>query len=271
MLELYQYPNSVCCQKVRLVLLEKGLKWDVNNVDLTRNEQYTPAYLALNPTGVVPTLVDGANVVIESSLICEYVDETHPEPPMLPESPIGRARARRWMKLVDEGLHEGIGEITFSARRDRLANMTAAERDQFFNNVGDPRRRDRFRSTFEHGPDSPFVLHAVAAFKRAFDQLEAALLPGERWAAGDQFTLADIALAPYVARLHYLGLLDLWLMDLPSVSAWWDRVQQRPSYVAEIRESMQPEISKMAEAGAPLKPKIEALIAALPGGAPGGS
>ena len=265
MITLYQYPNSVCCQKVRLALREKKLSWDVVNVDLTRNEQYTPAYLALNPTGVVPTVVDGGNVVTESSLICEYIDETRLDPPLLPRSALGRTRVRRWMKLVDEGLHEGVGEITFSARRDRLANMTPAERNQFFDNVGDPRRRDRFRSTFEHGADSPFVLHAVAAFKRAFGQLEATLRHGEPWIEGDQFTLAEVALAPYVARLHYLGLLELWLGDLPSVRAWWDRVQQRPSCVAEIRDSMEPEVAKMADAGAPLKPKIGALIAALPG------
>lgn len=77
MIKLYQFANSVCCQKVRLTLCEKRLEWDTVEVDLTRNAQHDPAYLALNPTGVVPTLVNDREVVIESTLICEYIDEVY--------------------------------------------------------------------------------------------------------------------------------------------------------------------------------------------------
>ena len=104
MIKLYQFANSVCCQKVRLTLCEKRLEWDTVEVDLTRNAQHDPAYLALNPTGVVPTLVNDREVVIESTLICEYIDEVYPERPLKPANPSVRARkcdagARLWMKV----------------------------------------------------------------------------------------------------------------------------------------------------------------------------
>ena len=76
-------------------------------VDLFRSEQYDPDYLKLNPKGVVPTLVHDGKPMIESTLICEYLDETFPEPPLTPADPWPKSRMRVWSKMVDEGLFEG--------------------------------------------------------------------------------------------------------------------------------------------------------------------
>ncbi|HEY7662519.1 MAG TPA: glutathione S-transferase N-terminal domain-containing protein, partial [Xanthobacteraceae bacterium] len=168
MLTLYDFGNSVCCQKVRITLCEKGLDWRAVKVDLFRSEQYDPDYLKLNPKGVVPTLLHDGKPVIESTLICEYLDETFPEPPLVPADPWQRSRMRIWSKMVDEGLFEGITEISFSAMfRERMRSMPEELRQKRFRNIGDPRRRDRFKSTYELGTRSPFVLHAVAAYERA--------------------------------------------------------------------------------------------------------
>jgi glutathione S-transferase len=102
MITLYQFGNSVCCQKVRVVLAEKGLDWRAVEVDLFTNQQYEPDYRKLNPAGVVPTLVHDGEIVTESTLICEYLDELYPDPPLLPPTPFGKARARLWAKTVDE-------------------------------------------------------------------------------------------------------------------------------------------------------------------------
>jgi glutathione S-transferase len=124
MLTLYDFGNSVCCQKVRITLCEKGLAWQAVKVDLFRSEQYDPEYLKLNPKGVVPTLVHDGKPVIESTLICEYLDETFPQPPLVPSDPWQRSRMRIWSKLVDEGLFEGVTEISFSAMfRERMREM----------------------------------------------------------------------------------------------------------------------------------------------------
>jgi glutathione S-transferase len=76
MLKLYKYGNSICTQKVFVLLDAKKIDYEPINVDLFKNEQYNPAYLKLNPKGVVPTLIHDGNVVVESTLICEYIDES---------------------------------------------------------------------------------------------------------------------------------------------------------------------------------------------------
>jgi glutathione S-transferase len=71
MLTLYDFGNSVCCQKVRITMRTKALNWESIKVDLFKTEQYDPSYLKLNPKGVVPTLVHDGKPIIESTLICD--------------------------------------------------------------------------------------------------------------------------------------------------------------------------------------------------------
>ena len=97
MLELYTHPMSPCAQKVRIVLAEKGLPWTGVHVDLAGKENLRPEYLKLNPQGVVPTLVHRGVPVVESSVICEYLDEAFPEPPLMPGDPLIRAEIRNWI------------------------------------------------------------------------------------------------------------------------------------------------------------------------------
>ena len=175
-LTLYDFGNSVCCQKVRITLRAKGLDWEARRVDLFKSEQYDPKYLKMNPKGVVPTLVHDGKPVIESTLICEYIDETFPDPPLIPNDAYGRTRMRLWSKFVDEGLHDGVTELSFSAMfRERMRDMTEEQRQTRFRNVGDPRRTDRFKSTYELGAKSPFVTHGIAAYERAFKLLDETL------------------------------------------------------------------------------------------------
>lgn len=229
---LYDFGNSVCCQKVRITLRAKGLDWKAIPVDLFKAEQYSPEYRKLNPKGVVPTLVHDGKPVIESTLICEYIDQAFTQAPrLIPADPWQQARMRLWSKMVDDGLFEGVTEISFSAMfRERMRNMPEEIRQARFRNVGDPRRTDRFKSTYEHGVQSPFVIHAVAAYERAFKMLEETLANGGPWIVGADPSLADINLMPLVARLDYLGLLDLWTEDRPRVQDWWTRAKAWPFF-----------------------------------------
>jgi glutathione S-transferase len=82
---------SPCAQKVRLVLAEKGLEWTGQHIDLPQKENLQPWYLELNPLGVVPTLVHEDKPVIESSIICEYLEDKFPETKPLGRWPCGPA------------------------------------------------------------------------------------------------------------------------------------------------------------------------------------
>ena len=95
--------------------------------------------------------------------------------------------------------------------RERMRAMPAELRQRRFRNIGDPRRRDRFKSTYELGVRSPFVLHGIAAYERAFGLLEETLSETGPWIVGAIASLADINLMPLAARLDYLGLIDLWI------------------------------------------------------------
>ncbi len=262
MLTLYDFGNSVCCQKVRIVLRAKGLEWQAKEVKLFKAEQYDPEYLKLNPKGVVPTLVHNGHAIPESTLICEYLNDTFPEPPLMPEDPYLRTRARTWSKMVDEGVFEATTEISFSAMfRERMRTMPEEVRQTRFRNIGDPRRRDRFESTYELGTRSPFVRHGVFAFERAFKMMEATLEEGGPWLVGEEATLADIAMMPYVARLDYLELLDLWAAERPYVQDWWMMVQQWPAFVTGLADLITPaEFVEMAVHGPKIADELAELV-----------
>lgn len=261
MLTLYQYGNSVCAQKVRVTLCEKGLAWETRNVDLFRAEQYSPEYLKLNPKGLVPTLVHEGVPIIESTLICEYLEDTFPAPRLAPAQPLERARMRLWSKAVDEGLHEGITEISFSAMfRQAMQGMSEAQRQTRFGNVGDPRRRARFMSTYELGIDSPYVTWAVAAYEKAFANLEQALGSRGGWILESGYSLADINLMPYVARLDYLNLLDIFTAGRPATRAWWERARERASFKAAINGPLtEAETEKMHHFGSLVRERVAAI------------
>jgi glutathione S-transferase len=263
MIILYDFGNSVCCQKVRITLREKGLDWQAVPVNLFKAEQYDPKYLKLNPKGLVPTLVHDGNAIAESTLICEYIDEAFPEPPLAPKQPAARARMRMWSKFVDEGLFEGVTEISFSAMfRERMKSMPEEVRQVRFRNIGDPRRRDRFKSTYELGVQSPFVLHAISAYDRAFKLMDQTLAEGRPWLLGERATLADINMMPFIARLAYLGLLEVWTEGRPHITAWWEQVQQWPSFKSGLSDLItEAEFAEMQTHGPKIRDEVAARLA----------
>ena len=236
MLKLYSYNNSICTQKVFITFAEKGIAYETQNVDLFANEQFQPWYLKIHPKGVVPALDHDGAIVIESSLICEYLDDVFPSPRLVPAEPYARARMRLWSKAVDEGLFEATRELSFSAMfREKMRHMTEEQREGRFRNVGDPVKRARFTSTYEEGVESPYVYQGIAAFETAFYKMEKELKgAGGPWLLGADMTLADINMMPFVARVAYLDLLDVWIADRPGVQAWWQRVQALPSFEVAV-------------------------------------
>ncbi len=261
MLKLYTAQNSICTQKVLITLAEKGLSYETQKVDLFKNEQYRPEYLKINPKGVVPALVHGEAIVTESTLICEYLDDTFPEPRLIPADPLARTRMRKWSKAVDEGLFEATRELSFSAMfRERMKQMTEEQRQGRFRNVGDAEKRVRFMSTYELGVESPYVYQAIASFEAAFRDMEKALAGNASgWLAGASMTLADINMMPFVARLAFLNLLEVWIEDRPMAQSWWVRVQQIPSFRACVRDPLTPtEIEAMGTCGMAIRDRVAA-------------
>ena len=165
---------------------------------------------------------------------------------------------RLWSKAVDETLFEATRELSFSAMfRERMRNMTEQQREQRYHNVGDPIKRDRLMSTYAEGVESPYVFQGIGAFEIAFDKMEKDLQSGGPWLIGRTLTLADINMMPFVARLAYLDLLDVWLAERPVAKDWWQRVQALPSFVASIPQKVGAEdVTAMKIFGSRIRPRV---------------
>jgi len=232
-LKLYHSTTSVCAMKVRLALEEKALAWDSELLSLQRGDQHDPAYLKLNPNGVVPTLVDEGRVVIESTLIIEYLDEAFPQAPLMPAEPYRRALARLFMKRIDDYLHAATSTVTFAAAfRAHFLKLPPEELRARLARIPDPAYRGRQRLSIEQGLDAPQVSPALRQFDRYFGDMEEALASGP-YLAGDSYTLADAAATPYVNRAAMLGMEALWRRR-PRLRAWLERVAQRPNFARAV-------------------------------------
>ncbi|MFQ5667667.1 MAG: glutathione S-transferase family protein [Candidatus Binatia bacterium] len=195
MIRLYDYPECPFCQKVRVVLAEKDLEFELVPVDLPKGEQKTPEFLKLNPYGKVPVLVDEDVVVYDSTIINEYLDDEYPNPPLMPEDSAGRARIRLLEDFCDVSFMPPAGIVLAELRKPQ------AERDAD--------RLQRYQGEVAR------VLARVAGYL------------GEKQFLGGDFSLADVAFAPRALILGQLGVeVD---PRLHNVTAWIDRLRQRPS------------------------------------------
>jgi len=232
MLELYHNDMSVCAQKVRLVLAEKNLEAKLTYLNLRKGDQFEAAYLKLNPNGVVPTLVHDGRVVIESTLIAEYLDEAFPAPPVRPADLVDRAQMRIIASLPDQGLHAACGAIsTVAAFRHQYLALSPEELKRSIDETPDAARRERKRLGIEKGMNASYVPDAMKVYDGTLARMEARLGHGKPWLMGDQYTLADVAMTPYVTRLAHLHFDGMWAKR-PKLAAWRERTQARPNYRA---------------------------------------
>jgi glutathione S-transferase len=261
MLELYHNDMSTCAQKVRFALAEKGVSWQSRHLDLRARDHQTPGYLRLNPNAVVPTIVHDGTVIIESTVINEYIDDALPGPALRPSRSLARARMRLWTKQLDEGLHADTGVLSTSiAFRYQKLEKGSDEVEALINNVPEPAKRERVRANIMEGVDSRYFKDSVRRFDRLLSAMETALqtLP---WLAGEEFSLADIAYAPYLTRLDHLQLGALW-RHRPHVAAWYARLQDREGYQEGLVRWFNPRyLSLMSEKGRLEWPAIEAILA----------
>lgn len=262
MLTLYSHPMSPCAQKVRMVLVEKGLTYEVRQMDMPNKENLQDWYLKLNPLGVIPTLVHDGHPVIESSLICEYLEEAFPERPMRSDDPLTRAKMRLWMKHVDGKLHPSCGALQWPlVVRGRLLEMPEDKALSMIARVVDKSRRERQLRLYRQGLDAPDVVDAVQVYAHTIADMET-LLAGATWMLGDTFNLTDCVLAPYFQTLLQYGWLDMFLADRPNVRRWFDQVQQRKGWQEGIAADFSDEKrAELAETGAANRTKVQQHLA----------
>lgn len=197
MIKLYDFLPCPFGQKVRIVLAEKSLEYELIPVDLTLGEQRKPEFLRLNPYARVPVLVDEDTTIYDSTIIGEYLEDEYPEPAVFPA--IGasalRARARLFEDFADTSFTPQVGQL--------MAELHKGEGER------DAGRIQRLRQSVE----------------RVLDYLNHEL-QGQQFLASE-FSIADIGFAPRLFVLHALELEAG--ANRPNVDAWMNRLRERTS------------------------------------------
>ena len=198
-MKLYDFPFAPNPRKLRVYLAEKGIEIPRVMVNIVKGEQHTPEFLEKNPTGGLPVLeLDDGTCLRESLAIIEYLEELHPEPPMIGRAPLERARVRALERSVDLGVLMNVGRVlhnTHAVLPGRVPNPEIAA----------IARRD---------------LQKPARF------LDTLLADGRAFVAGDRVTIADCTLFAAIefARTGTLGI------EWPAQIARWDEhFRKRPS------------------------------------------
>lgn len=230
MLKLYHGPTSVCSQKVRVTLAEIGLEYEGGLLNLQKGEQFEPDYMRLNPDAVVPTLIDKDLIIVESSLIAEYLDKTYNAGHLMPDDTTLEVRTRHWL-LRCLTVHAAINTLSFATfMRDKAyATNTPDEIEASIARMPDPVHRAKRRDLFAQGLQSVHLEQALRQLHRTFGDMSADIGNGT-WVSGPAFGLADIGLVSYIDRIERLGFANLWTEAFPAVGIWLEAMRARPSY-----------------------------------------
>ena len=194
MMKLHYHPLSTYSRRVRIALIEKQIPCELVILDMTARKHREPAYLALNPYGRVPTLEQDGFVLYESTAILNYLEATHPAPPLIPAGARERALVDKHMKLCDLQMTRHSGTIIFPKRflpKERWNEAAMAE--------------------------------AKAEIEKHLAILDRQLA-GRNYLIAEQFTLADICYIPFI---DFLPLMEI--AAPPAVAAWRERLLARPS------------------------------------------
>jgi glutathione S-transferase len=202
-MKLYQLPYSHYSAKVKIVLLEKGLSFETP--ELSSDYLHSPEFLALNPLGKVPFLLDGDFGIGESEVIVEYLEDRYPQPTLLPGTPQQRARSRWLSRFHDLYLGPQLSTLYFALSDGRAGKPEfAAEVDR---------------------------LHELVAL------LESQIDPAPYF-LGSQFTLAD---ASFVLSYWYIGMLStahgrpVAESAMPRLANWFGAVKKRASVASVLK------------------------------------
>jgi glutathione S-transferase len=198
MIKLYDFKSSPNSQRVKVVLEEKKLPFEIVPIDLKKGEQKTPEFLKLNPYGKVPVLTDGDTVLYESCIINEYLDEKYPNPPLMPADWGKRAKGRI---LIDYGLAHLDGP--YQKLRQEL--------------MKDPKEQSE-----------PVIETAKKDLRKLLQRFENEI--GDQLYLLGEFSLADADLITRFTRLEGFGVLPD--PSLPRLSKYLERMKERPSVKA---------------------------------------
>ena len=245
------------------MLAEKAIPHEVRNVALESGEQFRPAFLAINPKGVVPVVVDGGRTITESSIITEYLDDAFPEPPLMPRDAYWRSRRRDWARWIDDEMHiPHIATISFIIAFNKAFRKefdTKEKLEAYLDAVPGAAHKETMRASFQSGVDSERMKTSIKAYQKFIAAMDDSLAK-KPWLAGDSYSLADIDVVPYIWRLRNLQLSGMW-SGRPRIQDWLDRVTSRPAFKTAVIDTALPAwIELMESTGREAWPTVKLLL-----------
>jgi glutathione S-transferase len=205
---------------------EKNLPFEEEKLDLFKGDQLTPEYQAINPNAVVPSLVHDGEVIIDSSVIMEYLDDAFPDSSLSPADAVGRAHMREWLRFFEEVPTPAIRVPSYN--RVFLRHFQAMTEEEFIAfGESKPLRRDFFLKMGRTGYSDQEVSQAEGRLRLTIERMETQLADSGDWLVGD-YSLADICVMPTFMRMDDIGMSDLWA-DCPAVTSWFERFRERPA------------------------------------------
>lgn len=170
-------------------------------------------------------------MIIDSSVICEYLDEVHPEngSRLTPSDAHGRAKMRSWMRYIEEVPTSAIRYPSFNLLfLPAYQQLSSDDFDQLTSNM--PLRSHFMKKFGQDGFEQSEMDASMARLRQTLERINQATEASE-WILGDQFSLVEICLTPTIVRMEDLNLSHMWA-DLPNIQPWYDRIQARPSFSA---------------------------------------
>lgn len=203
---LYTYWRSQAAFRVRIALRLKGIAIEKVTLDLLKGDQFAASYQALNPEGVVPTLIDGAGEpLVQSLAILEYLDEKYPDPPLLPAELRARAHARAIAQMVAMDAHPFIVPRVRKYLEEELG--------------------------LDEATRARWVRHWLDAGSRAVEQVLARDPRTGRFCVGDRPTIADICLAAHLTSGKLFGGREP--ANYPTAGRIYENCMQLEAFAAE--------------------------------------
>ena len=224
-LHLYHADISNCSMRVRITLEEKGLTWTSHHLDLRKRENVTEEYFGINSKGLVPTLVHDGVVIVESTDIIDYLDETFPDPPLRPSNTSDRKAVGEWTTLAASIHVKAVKTWTYAVKMGSVLKKSDEELQKYRNLQTNQELLD-FHSKVQQGFTQEDIDRAGQILKDRFVRIDAELGQHE-WLVGDTFTLADIAWVP----LHFTLIGSKFSFDeYSNIGRWVEAIRKRPSF-----------------------------------------
>jgi len=228
-LVLFHGWTSSASRRVRLFLEEKGLSYESHEIDLALQQQHSPQYLRINPKGVIPALIHNGRTLHESGTICEYLDAVFPQPPLCPADPYDVALMRNWVRHVDSLIGNLIRFNWRHRLQKRAAAMSDEELEQMIARIPSQERRQAWRRVARNPYTEDELAESRANLVAMVSEMESMISGG--WLIGRQYSLADIAVVPFIVRISEEIAPDaLTRAAHPNVARWWETIQARAAF-----------------------------------------